>query len=155
MLFFTAKLDLKKVCIVIAAVVILVFAGIRLFSGKDSDFKSTAGNTITTNDDRVEFLKAYGWDVTVSPKESGQVRIPDTSSEVYEKYNTLQKSQGYDLSEYSGKTVMRYVYQVNNYPGTTDPVYATLLIYKNNVIGGDITDTSAGGAIHPLQKPDA
>ena len=25
---------------------------------------------------------------------------------------------------------MRYVYKINNYPGATEPVYATLLVYK-------------------------
>ena len=49
---------------------------------------------------------------------------------------------------------MRYVYQVTNYPGGgTEPVYATLLIYKNQVIGGDVTDTSAKGQVRPLEKP--
>ena len=47
---------------------------------------------------------------------------------------------------------MRYVYEVTNYPGATDPVYATLLVHKDQVIGGDITDTSARGKILPLQK---
>jgi hypothetical protein len=47
---------------------------------------------------------------------------------------------------------MRYVYKVKNYPGATDPVYATLLIFKDQVIGGDITDTSAKGAIRPLKN---
>jgi len=59
----------------------------------------------------------------------------------------LQKSQGYDLSSYAGKTVMRYVYKINNFPGATEPVYATILMYKNKIIGGDITDTSAKGVV--------
>ena len=99
------------------------------------------------------FLKSFGWEVTTSPKESSQVRIPSNSSEVFDRYNALQKSQGYDLSQFAGKTVMRYVYQVNNYPGASEPVYATLLVYKNQIIGGDITDTSAKGVIRGFQKP--
>jgi hypothetical protein len=47
---------------------------------------------------------------------------------------------------------MRYVYKVNNYPGATEPVYATVLVYKNQVIGGDITDTAARGKIQGFQK---
>ena len=51
---------------------------------------------------------------------------------------------------------MRYVYKVENYPGATGPVYATLLVYKNKVIGGDITDTSPGGKIMGLNaRPTA
>ena len=69
------------------------------------------------------------------------------------RYNALQQSQGYDLSKFAGKTVMRHVYQVNNFPGATEPVYATLLVHKNQVIGGDITDTAAKGKIQPLKNP--
>ena len=85
--------------------------------------------------------------------EISQVRIPEGSSPVFERYNALQKSQGYDLSAYAGKTVMRYVYKINNYPGATEPVYATILVYKNQVIGGDITDTAAKGAIRGFKMP--
>ena len=65
----------------------------------------------------------------------------------------LQKGQGYDLSKYSGKKVMRYVYEINNYPGAQEPVYATVLVYKNKVIGGDVTDTAAQGKIRGFQMP--
>ena len=59
---------------------------------------------------------------------------------------------GYDLTEYAGKTVMRYVYKIKNYPGATADVYATLLISNNQIIGGDITDTSANGKIQGFSK---
>ena len=85
--------------------------------------------------------------------ESGQVRIPEQTTEVYDRYNNLQKSQGYDLSQYAGKTVMRYVYKINNYPGATDPVYATVLVYKDQIIGGDVTDTSAKGVVRGFAMP--
>ena len=49
---------------------------------------------------------------------------------------------------------MRYVYKINNYPGATEPVYATLLVYKNQVIGGDITDTAAKGRIRGFKMPE-
>ena len=74
---------------------------------------------------------------------------------MYSRYNDLQKSQGYDLSQYAGKTVMRYVYEVTNYPNAEQPVYATLLVYKNQIIGGDITNTAAKGAIQGLKKAEA
>jgi hypothetical protein len=50
---------------------------------------------------------------------------------------------------------MRYVYQINNYPGATEPVYATVLIYKNQIIGGDVTDTAAKGHIRGFKMPEA
>ena len=99
------------------------------------------------------FLQSFGWEVASSPTESGQVKVPENASEVFTRYNALQKSQGYDLSRYAGKTVMRYVYKVKNYPNATEPVYATLLIYKDQVIGGDVTDTGAKGVIRGFKMP--
>ena len=50
---------------------------------------------------------------------------------------------------------MRYVYKINNFPGATEPVYATVLVYKNQIIGGDVTDTSAKGKIQGFKMPAA
>ena len=151
MMVMTTKVDIKKILIVLAAVVAVILAVVLLFGG--SGDTPTDAKTISNNDARVQFLKNFGWEVTTSPKESSQVRIPEESTEVFDRYNELQKSMGYDLSSYKGKAVMRYVYKINNYPGATEPVYATLLIYKNQVIGGDITDTSAKGKIRSFKMP--
>ena len=153
MRFMTAKVDMKKILIIAGAVVAVIIALILLLGGR-SDAADTAAPALSGNDARVEFLKGFGWDVAASPVESGQVKIPQESSEVYDRYNALQKSQGYDLTQYAGKTVMRYVYKVNNYPGATDPVHATVLVYKNQIIGGDITDTSATGLMQGFKSID-
>ena len=151
MLVMTAKVDKKKIVMILAAVIALVVGLVMLFGGNDSE--PTASTNVSNNDARVAFLKSFGWDVTTSPTESSQVRIPAESSDVFDRYNQLQKSQGYDLSAYAGKTVMRYVYKINNYPNATEPVYATLLVYKNQIIGGDVTDTGAKGVVRGFKMP--
>jgi len=150
----TAKVDIKKVIIILAAVAAAIVALVLLFGGS-GDATATAA-PVSGNDARVKFLTDFGWEVSTSPTQSGQVKIPQQQSEVFERYNALQKSQGYDLSQYAGKTVMRYVYKINNFPGATEPVYATLLVYKNEIIGGDITNTAAKGVIQgfKMQKPE-
>ena len=153
MLVMTAKVNKKKILMIIAAVLVAIAGLVLLFGGNDST--PTASTGVAGNDARVTFLKSFGWEVTTSPVESGQVRIPETGNDVFNRYNELQKSQGYDLSAYAGKTVMRYVYQINNYPNATAPVYATLLIYKNQVIGGDVTNTAANGGIRGFKMPQA
>ena len=155
MLVMTAKVDKKKLAFLFAAVVVAIAALVMLISGGGNDTTPTVSTGVTDNDSRVEFLENFGWKVTTSPVESSQVKIPKESSEVFDRYNQLQKNQGYDLSQYAGKTVMRYVYQINNYPGATEPVYATLLVYKDQVIGGDVTDTSAKGKIQGFKMPSA
>lgn len=150
MMFMTAKVDLKKIILILAVIVVVIVAAIALLGKNDTP---TAATAVDTNDGRVQFLKDMGWEVTNSPTESGQVKIPKEPSEVFSRYNALQKSQGYDLSQYAGKTVMRYVYKVAG--DAEAPVYATLLVYKNQIIGGDITDTSATGAVRSLRKASA
>lgn len=150
MLVMTAKVDKKKILIAVGALILAILALIGVTGSDAPDSQPTAATEAPaagSNDERVQFLKGFGWDVTVSPTESMQVRIPAESSEVYDRYNELQKSQGYDLSQYAGKTVMRYVYLVNNYPGATEPVYATVLVCKDRIIGGDITNSGPGGQV--------
>ena len=153
MMVMTARVDFKKIMLALTAVAALVLALIMLLGGNDTT--QTAAPAPSANDGRVKFLQDFGWDVTTSPVESGRVRIPEEASEVFDRYNTLQKGQGYDLSKYAGKTVMRYVYKVGNYPGATEPVYATLLVYKNQIIGGDVTDTAVKGHTRGFKMPES
>ena len=153
MMVMTAKVDFKKIVIGLVAVAAVIVALILVFGG-GKDAEPTATGTISNNDARVQFLKSFGWEVSTSPTESSQVKIPAESTEIYDRYNALQKSQGYDLAPYAGKTVMRYVYKINNFPGATEPVYATLLVYKNQIIGGDVTDTAAKGMVQGFKKKE-
>ena len=149
MMIMTTKVNMKKILIVLGAIAALLIGIIALFGGEESTATSA---TVSDNDSRVSFLKSFGWEMTTSPVESGQVRIPTETTEIFDRYNRLQQAQGYDLTQYAGKKVMRYVYKVTNYPGATDPVYATVLVYKNQIIGGDVTNTAAGGKIQSFKK---
>ena len=151
MMVMTAKVNFKKVLLILGTVAAVLVGLILLFGGK-GDAQTTSA-PVSGNDARVKFLTDFGWEVTHSPEQSSQVRIPDSATEVFDRYNALQKTQGYDLSNFAGKNVMRYVYKINNYPGATDPVYATVLVYKNQIIGGDITDTSPSGRIQGFKMP--
>ena len=152
-MIMTAKVNIKKVLIVLGAIAALLIGIIALFGGENTTATSaTTSPAVSDNDSRVSFLKDFGWEVTTSPVESCQVRVPSDTSEVFDRYNQLQQTQGYDLSHYAGKKVMRYVYKVTNYPGATDPVYATVLVYKNQIIGGDVTNTASGGKIQSFKK---
>ena len=154
MLDMTAKVDKKKLIIAAAAAVLLIVAIVIICCSAGSS--ATSGSLdVTSNDDRIRFLTSYGWEVATSPVESGQVLIPSEASQVFSRYNDLQQTMGYDLTDFSGKTVKRYVYQIKNYPGATEEVYATLLICNNQVIGGDITDTSVNGKIQGFGKASA
>ena len=148
----TAKVNTKKLLVLAVAFIVVIFGLVMLFR---EDAQTTGAVAVSDNDSRVNFLEGFGWEVAATPVESGKVRIPSETIEVFDRYLKLQKEQGYDLTPYAGKTVMRYVYQIQNYPNATEPVYATLLVYKNQIIGGDITNTAPNGKIHGFAQPTA
>ena len=154
MLIMTTKVDKRKILIA-AAAILAAIAGLLFLGGGETAPTASVSTApaADTNDARVQFLTDLGWEVTASPTESAEVKIPRTPDEVFDRYNALQKSQGYDLSKYAGKTVMRYIYQITNFPDAKEPVYATLLVYKDRIIGGDITDTTPGGKVQGFSKP--
>lgn len=151
MMIMTAKVNFKKIMLILICIAAALTCLILLLGDKETSTAATSA--MSANDNRVKFLEEFGWEVTPAPKESTQVKIPDEAEEMFRRYNTMQKGQGYDLSKFTGKRVMRYVYEIRNFPGATEPVYATVLVYKNKIIGGDITDTSAHGKVRPFQMP--
>ena len=95
-----------------------------------------------------DFLKEYGWEVSPTPTEIVQVNIPGEFGRVYKVYNDLQLAQNFDLEPYRGKAVQRYTYEIYNYPDMEKGVVANLLIYKEQVIGGDICTLALDGFMH-------
>ena len=103
---------------------------------------------IKTNDDRINFLRKFGWEVESAPKEEAAVTIPSEFDKVFLGYNELQKRQGLNLAKYKRKEITRYTYVVTNYPDYNGTVYANLLVYRNRIIGGDICSADVNGFIH-------
>lgn len=149
MFLFSIKADKRKIITVLAVLLIAVTLGIVLSSVRNSEptaecegvkYSLKAG----TNEERVSFLAQFGWSVDTEPLEIKDVTIPQTFNDVYENYNSIQKQQGLDLKPYAGKTCRQWVYAVKNYPQNCD-VRATLLVYNNVVIGGDLSTTALDG----------
>ena len=162
MVIMTAKVSKSKLIaialIVLVAVILLVVCLTN--SGKSGSAPAAenaaqaAPSELKTNDDRVAYLASYGWEVAQEPVQTQEVRVPTEPNEVFQRYNELQLSQGYDLTQYSGKTLRRYVYTVTNYPAADGgPYYATVLVYKNEVAGGDVCSAAQNGVMHSFTMP--
>jgi hypothetical protein len=109
-------------------------------------------NKIKTNDDRVDFLEQFGWTVSETPVDEKKVTIPQEFDKIMLSYNEFQRQMGLDLAKYKGKDVMRYTYEVTNYPEYEGRVYANVLIYRNKVIGGDICSADSKGFLQGFVK---
>lgn len=153
MFVMTAKLSKTKLFaagLILLAAIILIVVFITAGGGEPAEDIPVG----ETNDDRVAYLASFGWSVDAQPKQTQQVKIPDsTENKVFARYNELQISQGFDLTKYAGKEATRYVYEILNYPEAEEPVYASILVYDGKIIGGDITDSSPNGLIHGFQMP--
>ncbi len=141
---FSVKANKKKILAVLVILAIIV-CGV-LFLPKM--IEAPAEYLGETNEQRIQFLESYGWDVSEEPIDSRDVTIPKEFSEVYLTYNIMQNAQGFDLLPYSGAMCKQYVYQVLNYPGQSGQILATLLVYEGKIIGGDISCSDANGFMH-------
>ena len=106
---------------------------------------------IRTDGDRREFLRQFGWEVAETVVEEREVTVPSEFDKVFAAYNELQKEQGFDLSKYRKKTVMRYTYEITNFEDYEGTVYANLILYRNRVIGADICSADVSGFICGLE----
>ena len=117
--------------------------------------KKSVNAPAETNEERLEFISRFGWEVEQEPTEILEVLIPQEFDQVYTDYNILQQKQGYDLSKYQGKRCKRYTYEVTNYSGEEGEVYLNLLVYKNKVIGGDVCSAQIDGFMHGFDPSTA
>ena len=72
---------------------------------------------------------------------------------IYTAYAKLQEKQGFSLEKYKNRDVIRYTYEITNYPDYDGTVYVSLLIYKNKVVGGDVCSADVNGFVHGFEAP--
>ena len=161
MVILTAKVSKGKLAAIVLLIIFVVVLLAVLLKNADAPAPAETGEEMTvttenvrTNEDRVAYLAQFGWEVSAEPVQTQEVRIPTDPSDVFERYNDLQLAQGFDLHDYAGKTVRRYVYEVENYPNGEGQYYATLLICKGTVIGGDVCAAEKGGVMHGFTMPE-
>ena len=134
----TRQISLKKIGLLLIGVILIIMI-LRSIIG----CISAATGTITEAQ-AAEFLQKYGWTTEKGTVKAEEVHIPSSFSEVYERYNAIQRKQGYDLTKYKGEKVLKYTFVI-----TTDKNYenveAHIRTYGRKVIGGDICSTELGG----------
>lgn len=151
---FTLSIKIKKKQLLICCAAICVAAG-GFFAVKTISDKKVMKTSVTAeameklpkvkiNDDRIKIAEMLGWQVDSEPLEIEEVMIPEKFDEVYSQYNELQKSMGFDLEKHKGDRCKRYSYKIKNY-GSDEEVVLNMIIYKDKVIGGDVSSRALGG----------
>lgn len=160
MFIFTAKFNKKKAVALVLALAALLIA-IVLIAGSGDRSDNNAAETaalsavVKNNEQRVNYLKALGWEVEQNALEQQKIVIPRSFTDVYKKYNEIQLAQGFDLSKYGGVEAMRYTYRILNHPHASGTVVADIIVYKNEVIAGDVQSNALDGFMAGLEFPPA
>ena len=150
----TAKINRKKLILTLCAAAVMVMGGwaAGMWSARSA---AAAGGAdpkgVKTAEDRVEYLKGWGWEVSPQAKQVEELQMPEQFGSEYQRYLELQRDQGFELTKYAGKRIRRYTYDVLNYPTGESGVTAHLLIYRNTVIGGEIL---GNGFLNGLARPE-
>lgn len=105
---------------------------------------------IKSEDDRVAFIEQFGLRVKSAAVDECNFVMPENFDRVIMGYNEIQKSQGLDLSKYAKKKVTRYTYAIDNYENYDGEVFVNLLVYRNRIIGCDISSGNPDGFVRPL-----
>lgn len=148
--------NLKKLMgVSFALVTVILVAVFFVNSQKDVTVKRVNLQTAETSDDRLKFISDFGWIVDEDPIEVRQIAIPQEFDDIYNNYNQLQLSQGYDLTGFAGRSVKRWTYVIRNYPDVSskeDYVRINLLICDGKIIGGDVCSIKLDGFMHGFEK---
>lgn len=105
----------------------------------------------STNFERINYLNSLGCGVQEEYISKKEITIPTEFSDVYIKYNELQKKAGFDLLSFKGAKATVYTYKVTDYKELKN-AYANLIICNGKIIGGDIFTTELKGEMLPLLK---
>ncbi|MBE6990327.1 MAG: DUF4830 domain-containing protein [Ruminococcaceae bacterium] len=136
--------------LILAAAVSFLLAGCLGRSG-ETDSPPTAA---ATEDERLAYLTELGWQVKPEPVETLVLQLPENVAASYGDYAALQEAQGFDFVRLGGKTVQRYTYAVENYPGYEGPVQLNLYVCDGVVAGGDVIAPGENGFLRELAFPE-
>jgi hypothetical protein len=153
---FTAKINRKKAAAGVLSLLVLL-AGVwgltQAVGGGAASAMAAADQKVKSNEDRLAYLAALGWEVKEEPLSTEELTIPKEFDDSYADYLALQSGQGFDLTKYRGKRVKRYTYEITNYPSGESGVQVSLLVYRSAVVGGEVFTTSLDGFMHGLAMP--
>ncbi len=158
MFVFSIKASTLKIGVVICASVIALVVLLTMIPVTEptaaslmySPVSSYNFNNVKSNEDRINFLKQFGWESESNPAETVNVTLPTKFDKIFVGYNELQKQQGLDLGKYKGKDVTRYTYKITNFDNYNGTVYANIIVYHGKVIGGDICSADINGFVMTL-----
>lgn len=142
----------------ILALTLAVLVSLLAVGSRNAVYASAAGaegydfSGVKEDADRIAFLRQFGIEVKEGSGKEESFVMPENFDRVMMGYNEVQKMQGLDISKYQKKKVTRYTYEVANAPEDAGTLYVTLLVYRDRVIGCDVSTADPTGFVKPLTR---
>ncbi len=148
-MFVVSMKTTRRQLVAVAVAVLLVLATVLVMgSGQPANIGTVAA--VADDAARRAALEGLGYELSPAEAQVREILLPVEADEVFAAYNRLQTEAGYDLSPYQGRRVKCWTYGVTNYPGE-QPVRASLYVYKEKIVGGDISSLQQDGFSHGLK----
>ncbi len=132
----------KRIVLIVISVIVLVLLAVWVIFGlfyiPDTAFCEGVGEyslIAETKEQREEFFMPFGY--KAESYEDSEIIVP-SEGESFKEYNEIQKSQGLDLVPYAGEKAQLYVLSLED--SEDNEIYGFLIVYRNRVIGGHISD---------------
>lgn len=107
---------------------------------------------ININHRNIEYIKSFGWEVDNKPVDTMSISLPSSSDSIFSAYCKTMEPL-FDLSQFSGKRVLRYSYKVKNHiESSSNMIRINILIYEENIISADISSLMENGFILPIDN---
>lgn len=140
MFVFSFKTTKKSLLITIVCVIVfLALTAAAIWWPRTEETVPTVA--AATADDHLSFLRSIGCEAAAAPMAIEEIQLPDEADAPFESYNALQRQAGFDLSDYQGKRVKVWSYMVTC---GSEPAVAHLYVYRDRLVGGDLTDERTG-----------
>lgn len=126
------------IILALTGVIVVLLSFVGNHNGESKETMATI--SCQTKQERMAYISSQGYKCG-NNEEQKEITIPQQFNDVYEKYNQIQKNQGFDLEKYKGKTATVFTYGITNYK-SNDNVIANLIVCDGILIGADLCDTS-------------
>ena len=154
-MFIIKKVNKKSILVFAVLVLLIIFVVFRVaFCGNSESYAYCEGigkcrTEISDKFSAEDFCSQFGMSIDLGSETKEYITIPSEFNDVYEKYNSLQIQQGFNLERYKGKKAERRTYDVTNATENSE-LKVNLIIYENRVIAGDLCTVSLDGAMTTL-----
>lgn len=120
------------ICIILAVIIAVI---LFFYAERGENAAESISRRVSNNNERIEYIASKGFKTAEEPNAVEEVLLPKEMDEILSEYNEIQKKSGFDISPYLGKTVKKYVYQVED----EEETFVTLYIFDEMIIAADIS----------------